>query len=97
MKRRCFTKEGDNRHSAEVELYDLIPESAIDEANAWLDINHPDIKPWKEVKSREYIVRAHDRFEICCETHSDYQNYEFCYNPLTGEVKYITMEGDWKR
>lgn len=96
MKRRYFTLEGDNRHSAEVELYDLIPESAIEEANAWLDMNHPDIKPWKEVKSREYIVRTHDRFEICVETHSEYQNYEFAYNPITREVKFIRYEGDFK-
>ena len=95
MKRRYMTLEGDNRHSAEVEMFDLIPYSAIEEACAWLDINEPNLKQ-REVKQREYIVRAHDRFEICVETHSEYRNYEFIYNPLTGEVKYIRMEGDFK-
>lgn len=93
MKRRYMTIDGDNRHSAEVDMFDLIPESAIDEANAWLDINHPELR---EVKPREYIVRAHDRFEIMVETHSEYRSYEFCYNPLVGSVEYITWSGDFK-
>ena len=96
MKRRYMTLEGDNRHSAEVELFDLIPESAIDEASAWLDIDEPNLKQ-REIKDRELIVRAHDRFEICVETHSDYRNYEFVYNPLSGEVRHTGhMEGDFK-
>lgn len=96
MKRRYFSRIGDDKHQAEVALYDLIPESAVEEANAWLDIYNPTLKQ-REVKPREYIVRAHDRFEICVETHSDYRNYEFVYNPLTGEVRHTGhMEGDFK-
>lgn len=94
MKRRYMTLERDDRHSAEVDLFDLIPESAIDEANAWLDINHIELKQ-REVKDREYIVRAHDRFEICVETSFDRRYYEFAYNPLIGEVKYVTWGGDF--
>lgn len=95
MKRRYFSWPGKDEYQAEVALFDLIPDSAVEEANAWLDINEPNLKQ-REIKDRELIVRAHDRFEICVETHSDYRNYEFCYNPLTGEVRYIRMEGDFK-
>ena len=96
MKRRYFTLEGDDRHSSEVDLFDLIPDSAVEEANAWLDIHEPNLKK-REIKDRELIVRAHDRFEICCETNIDYRNYEFVYNPLSGEVRHTGhMEGDFK-
>lgn len=90
-----MTLEGDNRHSSEVDLFDLIPESAIEEANAWIDINENNLKQ-REVKPREYIVRAHDRFEICVETYSEYRSYEFHYRAVNGEVRYMKMEGDFK-
>ncbi len=95
MKRRYFTLEGDDLHSSEVALYDLIPESAVDEAADYID-NEFDYHAMCETKERVLIVRAHDRFEILTESDTDYLTYEFAYNPLTGEVKYIRMEGDWK-
>lgn len=37
------------------------------------------------------------RNNCCVETHSDYRNYDFVYNPLTGEVRHTGhMEGDFK-
>lgn len=95
MKRRYFTQSGTEARSKEEELFDLIPESAIEEAAEYID-NEFDYNAMCETKERVLIIRAHDRFEILTESKTDYRSYEFAYNPLTGEVKYIKWGGDFK-
>lgn len=91
----CFTGFDDACYevNTEEELYNLIPDYAVEEAGKYIDKNYAR----SETKERELIVRGHDRFEILTETSTDYRTYEFAYNPLSGEVKFIKYEGDWKR
>lgn len=95
MKRRYLTSVGDDCHSAEEYLFDLIPEYAIEEASGYID-NEFDYHAMCETEEREFVVSGHDRFEICTESENDFCYYEFCYNPFTGEVKFITMQVDSK-
>lgn len=92
MKRRYFTTPTSDNRPAEIALYDLIPDYAVEEAEYYINTHFNR----SETKERELIVRAHDRFEIATETSTEYCNYEFCYNPLSGDVKYIRYEGDFK-
>lgn len=93
MKRRYMTLERDNRHSAEVEMFDLIPESAIEEANKIVD---DCLRYRTEEKPRELIVRDHSRFEIYVVTQLDVRTYNFVYDQTTGSVEYTGWEGDFK-
>lgn len=96
MKHRYFYPDTDPRHADEVKMYDSYPESAITQAEDYIN---REFEPWAklEIKERVLIARDHDNFEILTESSTDYRLYEFKYNPLTDEVNYVRMEGDWKR
>lgn len=96
MKHRYFFTDTDHRHEAEVKMYDNYPADAIQKAEEYIN---REFEPWAKLESKErvLIARNHDRFEILTESSSDYRLYEFTYNPLSGDVNYVRMEGDWKR
>lgn len=93
MKRRYFHPEGSEARYKEETLYDLIPESAVDEAEKYIETYFD----YPETAERELIVRSQCEFEILTETTIDYRAHIFNYEPLTGAVRYLKCEGDFKR
>lgn len=74
---------------------DIIPDSAIDEGNAWIDI-HYDYLKGREVHPRYCVTRSETDFDIFIETCSDYQCFSFSYNQSKDEIKFEGHEGDFK-
>lgn len=95
MKRRFFYNEGTKERANEEELNNLIPDSAGEDACRYID---KEFEPWAkgEIKERVMIVDRHDLFSILTESSSEYRIYEFKYNPLSDEVRFVKYEGDWK-